>query len=103
MNRTKRAILVLGGATPSSEVLERAASYGEVFVLARAVPVPGSRLVVDVDAAEAGAGRRLREVTTHLKRRGSRSTGVIGAADRRAASQDARALFPGAAELLEAA
>jgi len=98
-----RAILVLGHTQPPAVVLAEAGRHAEVFVLARAVPDETSQFLIDVGHAETRATERLRDVVEQLRASGTRSTGMVGAADARAARQDAIALFPPADTLLEAA
>ena len=98
-----RAILVLGDTQPSAAVLADAGRHAEVYVLARAVPQAGSRLVIDDGDAETRAAQRLRDVVERLRGEGSRATGTVGAPDALAARRDAVALFPPADTLLEAA
>ena len=99
----QRAILILGDDDAADMTLTQAARYGEVFVLARAVPTGDSRYLVDEGLAEARALRRLRRAAGRLRARGVRTTGFVGDADRQTARRDAIALFPRSSLLLEAA
>ena len=101
--QTTSAILILGDHELHAADLDEAASFEEVFVLARAVPAAGSRYVVDDDVAYARAARRLRDAAAGLRSRGTRVSGVVGDGDVSTARRDAVALFPRATVLLEAA
>ncbi|HSP70792.1 MAG TPA: hypothetical protein VLN26_00380 [Gaiellaceae bacterium] len=99
----ERAILVVGEQPPEEALLAEAGRYAEVFVLARTVPVHRSRYLVDADRGYAEARGRLNAVVRQLTDRGTRSSGLVGDEDARAARRDAIALFPAAQVLLEAA
>jgi hypothetical protein len=101
--QNERAILILGDADAPDTVLDEARRYGEVFVVARAVPDPASRYVIDDELAHRRARQRLRQVAARLTAGGTRVSGIVGDADARAARRDSRALFPRASALLEAA
>ncbi len=91
-----RAIIIIGGEELSEATLARAAQFDEVFVVARAVPDPGDRWVVDDDHSEASGRARLRRATARLKARGVRAFGMLGDENQAAARADARALYPAA-------
>ncbi|HZR96278.1 MAG TPA: hypothetical protein VFA56_11320 [Gaiellaceae bacterium] len=101
--QTGRAILVLGDAPLSEASFEEAATYAEVFVLARAVPDRAASFVVDDELADRRARQRLRQVAARLATRGTRVRGHVGTADADAARRDALALFPQPSMVLEAA
>lgn len=101
--QSKSVILILGDTDPSEAHLAEAARYGEVFVLARAVPDAGTRYVVDDELADRRARLRLGRAAAHLRASGVRVSGLVGDPDARAARRDAVALFPQASALLQAA
>ena len=91
---TDRVIVIIGADDPSDALLARAAQFDEVFVVARAVPDPAHRWVVDDDRSEAAGRARLGRAVARLRVRGVRVSGVLGDAAAAAARGDARALFP---------
>ena len=96
MTSNPRAIIVIGAEEPSEATLAEAKRYEEVFVIARTVPDPRDRWVVDDDRAEAAARVRLARVLTRLRGRGVRALGAIGDEDAASARDDGRAAFPAA-------
>jgi DNA-binding LacI/PurR family transcriptional regulator len=94
-----RAIIVIGAEEPTEALLAEAERYEEVFVVARRVPDPSDRWVVDDDRAEAAARGRLARAVARLRGRGVRAVGAIGDQDLRSAREDARAAFPTAVAL----
>jgi DNA-binding LacI/PurR family transcriptional regulator len=93
---TDRAIVIVGGEDPSDATLARAEQFDEVFVVARAVPDPAHRWIVDDDLSEESGRARLGRALARLRAHGVRASGVLGDAGAAAARADARALFPGA-------
>jgi hypothetical protein len=89
-----RAIIVIGNQDPAEAVLREAEHYDEVFVIARAVPMPSDRWVIDEDAARSLARARLRRALARLRSRGVRARGAVGDANAAAARDDALAYFP---------
>jgi len=71
-----RAIIVIGAEEPTEALLSEAERYEEVFVVARRVPDPGDRWVVDDDRAEAAARGRLARAVARLRGRGVRAVGA---------------------------
>jgi hypothetical protein len=100
---TRRAILILGSGPLADTSLAEVRGYGEVFVLARAVPEGSPRYVVDDDLAQRSAQRRLEQAAGRLRDGGARVAGFVGDPHPVAARRDALALFPQADIVLEAA
>jgi hypothetical protein len=95
----KRGLLILGQEPPRARALRAAEECDEVFVLARIVPDPGSRFVIDEELAARQARDRLARLARRLRARGVRVRGAISDADAAAARQDGEALYPGASVL----
>jgi hypothetical protein len=95
----KRGLLVLGREPPRASALRAAEKCDEVFVLARIVPDPASRFVIDEGLASREARDRLERIASRLRARGVRVRGAISDADATAARQDGEALYPGASVL----
>ena len=95
-SNTRSAVIVIGADDPSEATLAEAARYDEVFVLARTIPDPSDRWVVDDERAEAAARARLARVLAGLRARGVRAAGALGDEDAASARDDARAAFPAA-------
>jgi hypothetical protein len=91
-----RAVIVVGREGPSEATLAQAEQYDEVFVIARAVPNPSARWVIDDDRSRDEARERLNCVLGKLRERGVHARGGVGDASATAARDDAAALFPAA-------
>ena len=91
-----RAIIVIGGDEPSESTFAEAEQYEEVFVIARAIPDPCERFVIDDERARAAARARLMHTLARLRAHGVRAHGAIGDESARAARSDAEAMFPAA-------
>jgi hypothetical protein len=100
MSNTRSAILVLGRDGPSAETLQTVEEFDEVFVVERAVPDPADRYIIDEEGAYADARRRLATVLARLHADAVEATGMVGDPDRESAVRDARAIFPGADEVV---
>ena len=100
MTNARAAILVLGRDGPSDETLQTVERFDEVFVVERAVPDPADRYIVDEERAYADARRRLVTVLARLHADAVEATGIVGDPDPQSAVRDARAIFPGAAEVV---
>jgi hypothetical protein len=98
-SNTRSAVIVIGAEDPSEATLAEAARYDEIFVLARTIPDPRDRWVVDDERAEAAARARLARVLAGLRARGVRAAGAIGDEDAASARDDVRAAFPAAVAL----
>ena len=94
-----RAIMVIGNEDPPEAVFREAEQYDEVFVIARAVAMPGDRWVIDGDAARSVARARLQRALRRLRSLGVRALGAVGDENAAAARSDARAVFPAATVL----
>jgi hypothetical protein len=96
----RRGVLVVGPESVPLSALRAALACDEVFVLARAVPVRGGRLlVVDEDAADQEACERLTQIARWLRSHGVQVHGAVGDPDPEAARRDAQALAPGSLAL----
>jgi len=88
-----RAIIVIGREEPAESTFVEAEQYGEVFVIARAVPDPRERFVIDDGRAHAAARARLTHALARLRAHGVRAFGAVGDENAAAARRDAQALF----------
>jgi hypothetical protein len=95
-----RAIIVIGREDAAEPTFQEAEHYDEVFVIARAVPDPRERFVIDDDRAQAGARARLTDALARLRAHGVRAYGAVGDENAAAARSDAQALFPNAGAVL---
>ena len=99
-SNSHRAIIVIGHEHPAEATFDEAERYDEVFVIARAVPDPRDRWLVDDDRNRARALTRLTRALARLRAHGVRTFGAVGDENAAAARNDACALFPAAEAIL---